>query len=57
MSLRLRRPASDMELLDVFDELSYPNGIGQGVYDIHSPNIPTVEQIIALMQKTADLHS
>ncbi|VAW54591.1 5-methyltetrahydropteroyltriglutamate--homocysteine methyltransferase [hydrothermal vent metagenome] len=42
---------SDMELLDVFDEYHYPNQIGPGVYDIHSPNIPTVDSIIELMQK------
>ena len=45
---------SDMELLDVFDDFSYPNGIGPGVYDIHSPNIPTEEDIISLMQKAAE---
>ncbi len=42
---------SDMELLDVFDAFHYPNEIGPGVYDIHSPNIPTVESIVALMNK------
>ncbi len=44
---------SNMELLDAFDQFHYPNEIGPGVYDIHSPNIPTVESIIALMQKAA----
>ncbi|TCS37093.1 5-methyltetrahydropteroyltriglutamate--homocysteine S-methyltransferase [Reinekea marinisedimentorum] len=42
---------SDMELLDVFDEFEYPNQIGPGVYDIHSPNIPTVEQMAQLMNQ------
>ncbi len=42
---------SDMELLDVFESFEYPNEIGPGVYDIHSPNIPTVEQIVELMRK------
>lgn len=42
---------SDMSLLDVFDEFHYPNQIGPGVYDIHSPNIPSVESIVSLMQK------
>ncbi|MEB8433790.1 5-methyltetrahydropteroyltriglutamate--homocysteine S-methyltransferase [Cocleimonas sp. KMM 6892] len=42
---------SDMELLDVFDQFQYPNEIGPGVYDIHSPNIPTVEAMVNLMQK------
>jgi 5-methyltetrahydropteroyltriglutamate--homocysteine methyltransferase len=44
---------SDMELLDVFNEFDYPNDIGPGVYDIHSPNIPTVTEITSLMQKAA----
>ncbi len=44
---------SNMELLDVFDQFSYPNEMGPGVYDIHSPNIPTVEQVIELMSKAA----
>jgi 5-methyltetrahydropteroyltriglutamate--homocysteine methyltransferase len=45
---------SDMELLDVFDSFKYPNEIGPGVYDIHSPNIPTKDQIVSLMQKAAE---
>ncbi len=45
---------SDMELLDAFDHFNYPNEIGPGVYDIHSPNIPTQEHIIQLMKKAAE---
>ncbi|WP_298282006.1 5-methyltetrahydropteroyltriglutamate--homocysteine S-methyltransferase [Acidocella sp.] len=45
---------SDMELLDVFEDFNYPNQIGPGVYDIHSPNIPGEAQIIALMKKAAE---
>ena len=44
---------SDMELLDAFDDFKYPNQIGPGVYDIHSPNIPSQEQMVKLMQKAA----
>ena len=44
---------SDMELLDAFDHFNYPNDIGPGVYDIHSPNIPTQAQIVQLMQQAA----
>jgi 5-methyltetrahydropteroyltriglutamate--homocysteine methyltransferase len=44
---------SDMELLDAFDHFNYPNEIGPGVYDIHSPNIPQQEHIVQLMQKAA----
>ncbi len=42
---------SDMELLDGFGEFKYPNDIGPGVYDIHSPRIPAVEEMVKLMQK------
>ena len=45
---------SDMELLDVFDDFAYPNEIGPGVYDIHSPNTPSTEQILALMRKASE---
>ncbi|KKW69376.1 5-methyltetrahydropteroyltriglutamate--homocysteine methyltransferase [Lampropedia cohaerens] len=45
---------SDMELLDAFEHFEYPNAIGPGVYDIHSPNIPTQEHIVALMRKAAE---
>lgn len=45
---------SDMELLDVFNEFEYPNEMGPGVYDIHSPNIPDTAQMVALMQKAAE---
>ncbi len=44
---------SDMELLDVFDDFKYPNEIGPGVYDIHSPNIPSQKRMVELMQKAA----
>jgi 5-methyltetrahydropteroyltriglutamate--homocysteine methyltransferase len=45
---------SDMELLDAFDDFNYPNQIGPGVYDIHSPNIPTQEHMVQLMRKAAE---
>ncbi|CAG4889686.1 5-methyltetrahydropteroyltriglutamate--homocysteine S-methyltransferase [Paraburkholderia saeva] len=45
---------SDMELLDAFDHFNYPNEIGPGVYDIHSPNIPGEDHIVQLMKKAAE---
>lgn len=45
---------SDMELLDAFDNFNYPNEIGPGVYDIHSPNIPTEAHMVELMKKAAE---
>lgn len=36
---------SDMKLLSAFKEFGYSNQIGPGVYDIHSPRVPSVEEI------------
>ncbi len=44
---------SDMQLLNVFQEFEYPNQIGPGVYDIHSPNIPSTQQIMTLITQAA----
>lgn len=44
---------SNMELLNAFEEFNYPNEIGPGVYDIHSPNIPNQEWIVELIEKAA----
>ncbi|MGO1078875.1 5-methyltetrahydropteroyltriglutamate--homocysteine S-methyltransferase [Inquilinus sp. CA228] len=41
---------STMELLDAFTTYRYPNEIGPGVYDIHSPRVPEVEEITALLR-------
>jgi 5-methyltetrahydropteroyltriglutamate--homocysteine methyltransferase len=38
-----------MDLLNAFQHDAYPNQIGPGVYDIHSPRIPTIEEIEALL--------
>lgn len=45
---------SNMELLDAFIDFNYPNEIGPGVYDIHSPNIPTTDEMIALLTKAGE---
>lgn len=42
---------SQMELLNAFSDFRYPNDIGPGVYDIHSPRVPSKDEIIALMEK------
>ncbi|MDR2430097.1 MAG: 5-methyltetrahydropteroyltriglutamate--homocysteine S-methyltransferase [Puniceicoccales bacterium] len=44
---------SNMELLDVFAHFKYPNEIGPGVYDIHSPRVPTVAEMTSLLRKAA----
>jgi 5-methyltetrahydropteroyltriglutamate--homocysteine methyltransferase len=41
---------SRMELLSAFERFAYPNGIGPGVYDIHSPAVPDTGAMTALLQ-------
>lgn len=42
---------SQMELLDAFTRFQYPNGIGPGVYDIHSPRIPAESEMAGLLAR------
>ena len=44
---------SDMELLDAFERFEYPNEIGPGVYDIHSPRVPDSGEMLKLLRKAA----
>ncbi|SFQ33606.1 methionine synthase (B12-independent) [Geopseudomonas sagittaria] len=45
---------SQMELLEAFEAFEYPNEIGPGVYDIHSPRVPSVAEMVALIEKAAE---
>lgn len=42
---------SQMELLDAFADFKYPNEIGPGVYDIHSPRVPSKDEMVRLLEK------
>ncbi|HEY7656915.1 MAG TPA: 5-methyltetrahydropteroyltriglutamate--homocysteine S-methyltransferase [Burkholderiales bacterium] len=44
---------SGMGLLDAFSRFSYPNDIGPGIYDIHSPRVPEVSEMLGLLEKAA----
>jgi 5-methyltetrahydropteroyltriglutamate--homocysteine methyltransferase len=46
---------SKMELLDTFNQFQYPGDIGPGIYDIHSPNVPSQAEIGALIAKAAQV--
>lgn len=46
---------SQMELLDAFAKFRYPNEIGPGVYDIHSPRVPSKEEIVSLLEKAVSV--
>jgi len=42
---------SEMELLEAFRTFKYPNEVGPGFYDIHSPRVPSAEEMIGLLKK------
>lgn len=44
---------SQMELLDAFANFKYPNEIGPGVYDIHSPRVPSSAEMVRLLEKAS----
>ncbi|AZB11314.1 5-methyltetrahydropteroyltriglutamate--homocysteine S-methyltransferase [Chryseobacterium sp. G0162] len=46
---------SQMELLHAFADFKYPNEIGPGVYDIHSPRVPSKQEMIELLKKAQDV--
>ncbi|REH00077.1 5-methyltetrahydropteroyltriglutamate--homocysteine S-methyltransferase [Flavobacterium aquicola] len=46
---------SQMELLDAFADFKYPNEIGPGVYDIHSPRVPSNEEMVHLLKKASSV--
>jgi 5-methyltetrahydropteroyltriglutamate--homocysteine methyltransferase len=48
---------SQMELLESFRRFRYPNEIGPGVYDIHSPRVPSREEMEALLRKALEVLS
>ncbi|CAL4317748.1 5-methyltetrahydropteroyltriglutamate--homocysteine S-methyltransferase [Buchnera aphidicola] len=55
--ITIENARSKMEILRFFKNFQYPNSIGPGFYDIHSPNIPTQENFIQLIKKSIKLIS
>ena len=49
--LTVETSRSNMALLDAFEQQSYPNDLGPGVYDIHSPNVPDLTWMVSLLEK------
>ena len=49
--LTVETSRSNMALLDAFEQQAYPNDLGPGVYDIHSPNVPEVSPMLELLTK------
>jgi 5-methyltetrahydropteroyltriglutamate--homocysteine methyltransferase len=46
---------SKMELLKAFRKFNYPNDIGPGIYDIHSPRVPSVEEMTSLLEQAKEV--
>ncbi len=44
-------------LLNAFSDFNYPNDIGPGVYDIHSPRVPSKEEMVDLIEKATKVIS
>ena len=53
--ISLEASRSGMELLQAFGGLRYPNGIGPGVWDIHSPRVPSVDEMAGLLKKALEV--
>jgi 5-methyltetrahydropteroyltriglutamate--homocysteine methyltransferase len=52
--ISLETSRSSLELLGAFQHFRYPNEIGPGVYDIHSPSVPSVEQMTERLEKLSE---
>jgi 5-methyltetrahydropteroyltriglutamate--homocysteine methyltransferase len=48
---------SEMELLRTFTDVRYPNEIGPGIWDVHSPRVPEVAELVALLDRALDVLS
>lgn len=55
--LSIETSRSQMELLGVFTRYRYPSEIGPGAYDIHSPRVPSREEMVSLLHKAKDVLS
>lgn len=51
--ITLETSRSDMQLLDAFEAFAYPNDIGPGVYDIHSPRVPDTREMVDFLSQAA----
>lgn len=53
--ISIQTSRSRMELLQAFKDLSYPYDIGPGVYDIHSPRVPPVAEMVELLHRATEV--
>ncbi|MGX2039635.1 5-methyltetrahydropteroyltriglutamate--homocysteine S-methyltransferase [Methylocaldum sp. MU1018] len=53
-AITIETSRSDMDLLAAFREFRYPNDIGPGIYDIHSPRVPDKAEMLRLLEKACE---
>ncbi|HEU5261811.1 MAG TPA: 5-methyltetrahydropteroyltriglutamate--homocysteine S-methyltransferase [Gemmatimonadales bacterium] len=53
--ISIENARSGSELLDGFKEYRYPNEIGPGVYDIHSPRVPATQEIVTALKRMREV--
>ncbi|HBM59764.1 MAG TPA: 5-methyltetrahydropteroyltriglutamate--homocysteine S-methyltransferase, partial [Citreicella sp.] len=53
--LSIETSRSDMDLLQDFGSFAYPNEIGPGLWDIHSPRVPSNAQMVTLLRKASSV--
>jgi 5-methyltetrahydropteroyltriglutamate--homocysteine methyltransferase len=53
--ISIENSRSDLDLLQVFRTFHYERGIGPGVYDIHSPRVPPVEEMEGQLRSAAEV--
>lgn len=51
ISIEASRKRNNMDLLQAFVDFKYPSAIGPGVYDIHSPRVPGLEEILERLEQ------
>jgi 5-methyltetrahydropteroyltriglutamate--homocysteine methyltransferase len=52
-AISIETSRSNMELLGAFAQFKYPNDIGPGVWDIHSPRVPSADEMLGLIRAAA----
>jgi 5-methyltetrahydropteroyltriglutamate--homocysteine methyltransferase len=52
--LSIENARSALEMLSVFRDFDYQKGVGPGVYDVHSPNVPAVDEFVEVISATVD---
>ncbi len=54
-AISIETARSEMELLDTFSTYDYPNEIGPGIWDIHSPRVPEVDEMTELLRRALEV--